>query len=94
MARQQKFNVFRDGRVHITRPLCATCIYRPGNEETGARVIRLASADQTAVVCHSTLDHPNQSICGGFAAKDPTYPIKVALELGCVSYDPAPSKRA
>ena len=83
---RRHFDIYRDGRVYIARPMCKTCIYRPGNEEVGAAVIKKALESQTAVVCHSTLHLKHQAVCGGFAAKNPTPLIELAKDIGIVKY--------
>jgi hypothetical protein len=92
MKRKRNFNVYRDGKVYVTRPMCATCIYRPASGDTGHAIIREAKADETAVVCHSTLDTKANAVCGGFYTKDPTTPLLVAKAMGLVEFAPAPKK--
>lgn len=83
-----KLNAFRDGRVYVARPMCATCIYRPASLDTGARVIAEARRTDNAVVCHSTLGtRPRRNaLCAGFFANEDTTPVALAKALGMVEY--------
>jgi hypothetical protein len=59
-----RHNVYRDGRVHLCRQLCDTCIFRSGNLmhlEPGriGQMVLDAQRDESAIVCHETLDGDN-----------------------------------
>lgn len=65
-----KHNVYRDGKVHVQREMCSTCIFRPGNimHLQSGRVrgmVDEAKDDESAIVCHQTLDGDN-AVCRGF----------------------------
>jgi hypothetical protein len=93
MKRKRTFNVYRDGFVHVTKPLCATCIYRPAAGDVGRAVVAAAKADETAVVCHSTLGTKANAVCGGFFTHAPTPPLVLAKAMNMVKFVPAPKKR-
>lgn len=85
---------FRDGRVHVLSARCKTCIFRPGNpmrlvEGRVEEMVAEAVADQSAIVCHSTLyrDGVGEAVCYGFFRAHPTQPLQVAERLGYVVYD-------
>jgi hypothetical protein len=55
-----------------------------------AGMVRGAKADESAIICHSTLDGPN-AVCRGFFDRHPTQPLQVAERLGLVEYIDPPS---
>lgn len=87
-------DAYRDGKVHVRRAECETCVFRPGNLMR-LRPGRLrgmvdeALAEDTAITCHETL-YPeaydgdgHQAVCRGFFdrhARD-TMPLRAALML-------------
>lgn len=85
-----KFDVYRDGRVHVAREMCSTCIFRPGNlmRLRAGRVRQMvdeAKRDESAIVCHQTLDGPSE-VCRGFFdrfARDVTT-LRFAMALGII----------
>ena len=75
--------------------MCQTCVFRPGNvmDLRAGRLrgmIDQARGDDSAVVCHATLDGDN-AICRGFFDRYPTTPLQLADRLGLITYlDPEP----
>jgi hypothetical protein len=66
-------NVYADGRVHVMRVKCPTCIYRPGNLmhlEPGRKDSMQADAirDGGVIPCHHTIHgaRRQESVCRGF----------------------------
>lgn len=83
-------NTYRDGKIHVCRSRCKTCIFRPGNlmklqEGRVEGMVEEAKAEETAIVCHSTLDGDN-AVCRGFFDKYPTQPLQVAERLNLIEY--------
>lgn len=83
-------NAFRDGKVHVCRAKCKTCIFRPGNlmhlkEGRVEEMIEQATNDESAIICHSTLDGDN-AVCRGFYDKHPTAPLQIADRLGFIEF--------
>lgn len=81
---------FHDGRVHVKKNMCATCIFRPGNLmrlEPGrvAQMVRDATRVQSCIPCHDTLDG-DQAICKGFYARHATGPLQIADRLGYIEW--------
>lgn len=83
-------NVYRDGKVHVMREECKTCIFRPHTRPVdGARVAGMVrdTRDEpgASVVCHSTLyqGHRNHAICRGWfdrlADRDPILGLAKAM---------------
>ena len=91
-----KTRIFRDGRVHVCARLCDTCIFRPGNLmrlEPGrvAQMVRLATRDESAIVCHETLDaRRRHAVCRGFFEAHPTGPLQIAERLGRIAWQELP----
>ena len=82
-----KHNAYRDGKVHVCRIQCETCIFHPGNRahlQPGrvAEMVRKAT-NESAIICHATLDGDN-AVCRGFFDKHPTSTLQIAERLGVV----------
>jgi hypothetical protein len=76
--------------VHVQAELCSTCIFRSGNlmELRSGRVRQMvdeAREQDSAIVCHQTLDGDN-SVCRGFFERWPTTPLQLAERLGMVRW--------
>lgn len=83
-------NVFRNGRVHVCQRMCSTCIFRPGNKMDLATgrvegMVRDATAADSTIVCHSTLDGDNAA-CRGFFDRHKTASLQIAERLGLIEW--------
>lgn len=81
-----KHNAFRDGKVHLCKTMCKTCIFRPGNLanlEPGRveQMVRQAEKNESAIICHATLQGDN-AVCRGFFENHSTYPLRLARAFG------------
>jgi hypothetical protein len=84
-------NVYREGKVHVAKKMCSTCIFRPHERPVpGARVAELVRGtkdeDGASVVCHHTLfgEGPRKNaVCRGWfdrlADRDPIFSLAKAL---------------
>jgi len=86
--RKQKFNVYRNGKIHVCKVQCETCIYRPGNKfhlEPGRlkQMTQDSLKKDTAVICHDTLGGDN-AVCRGFFDRFKTTPLQLAERLGVI----------
>lgn len=86
---------FRDGKVHVCKEMCSTCIFRPGNLmdlEPGrvAGMVKSATKNDSAITCHSTLSG-DQAVCKGFFDKHATQPLQVAERLNMIEWVEPPS---
>jgi hypothetical protein len=88
--RESPGNSFRDGKVHVVRSMCNTCIFRPGNPmhmNDGAveQMIESALAEDSAIDCHKTLSC-DTAVCAGFAAHHggDVLPLRLAAALGVI----------
>lgn len=84
-------NVYRDGRVHVQREMCPTCVFRPGNLMAlrSGRVREMvdgARENESAIVCHDTLGTGANAVCRGFYDRYPTQPLQIAERLGLVEF--------
>ena len=92
------FNVYRGGKVHVVRDMCSTCIFRTGNlmdlsEGRRDEMVRESISEDVAIVCHSTLNTPENAVCRGFFdhhAKD-TACLRLAKHFDVIAFD-APRK--
>jgi hypothetical protein len=87
---KQKFNVFRDGKIHVCKSMCSTCIFRPGNlmhllPGTVETMVAESVKDEASIPCHKTLDGDN-AVCHGFFTKHPTLPIRLAKSMNLIEY--------
>lgn len=87
-----RFNVFRGGKVHVQKEMCPTCIFRPGNKmhlEPGRLrdLVDQALRDDTAIVCHDTLEGDN-AVCRGFYDHHSTNPLRMAERLNLIEWEP------
>lgn len=60
MRRVAEHNVFREGKVHVMRKECLTCVFKPHERPvSGARVAEMVKdtlkVDGSTIVCHHTL---------------------------------------
>ena len=83
-------NIFRDGKVHVCKRMCDTCIFRPGNlmDLHPGRVegmIKEATEADGTIVCHDTLDGDNAA-CRGFFDRHATAVLQIAQRLDYVTY--------
>jgi hypothetical protein len=83
-------SVYRDGRVHVCREMCPTCIFRPGNlmHLSSGRLREIkdqAIADDTSIICHETYGGP-RSVCRGFYDRHQTTPLQVAERLDRIEW--------
>ena len=81
---------FRDGKVHVMRKMCDSCIFRPGNRmrlkagRVEQMVVDATKAD-SCIPCHKTLDG-RQAVCAGFFRKYATAPLQIADRLGFITF--------
>lgn len=89
-------NVYRDGKVHVVREMCETCIFRPGNlmQLQSGRVrgmIDDCKEQQGTIPCHNTLyiDGADQAVCRGFfdRHKGDITALELADAMGIIEYD-------
>ncbi len=83
-------NVFREGKVHVRKEMCATCIFRPGNlmKLTPGRVAGMvedAEKNQSAIICHDTLHTKRNAVCRGFFERHQTLPLALAQAMGTLT---------
>lgn len=82
-------NIYRNGFVHIVSRMCDTCIFRPDIELTHGRrdaMVREATRNESAIICHSTLDKSDQDACYGFFKQHPTATLQVAERLKRITF--------
>lgn len=84
-------NAFRDGLVHILSERCATCIFNRDEQSrfepgTLKRIVDANIADDSALICHSTLYdvEKDEAVCRGFwdSYRNEVTPLRMAQFLG------------
>lgn len=83
-------NTFRDGRIHVQRRMCPTCIFRNGNVMQLApgrrdQLVADATRNDSAITCHETYE-VNNAVCRGFFDRHPTTPLQIARRLDLITY--------
>lgn len=65
--------VYSNGKVHVMRAMCPTCIFRPGNPmqlQPGrvAEMVKTAKAGESTIICHETThgQREQEAACRGF----------------------------
>lgn len=89
-------NVFRNGKIHVQRSMCETCIFRPGGFEGLApgrvpQMVRDATANQGSIPCHETMYQHGVKhlVCRGFynlRFKVPHQLLQIAERLGFIKF--------
>lgn len=83
-------NPYRDGKVHVCKRMCDTCIFRSGNlmsltEDRVQSMVEEATENNSAIICHSTLNGDN-AVCRGFFDLHKTQTLSIAERLGAIEY--------
>lgn len=83
-------NAYRDGKVHVHREMCATCVFRPGNlmrlrPGTLRSLVDDNRAEESAIICHETYECDN-AVCFGFFERYPTQPLQIAERLDLIEW--------
>lgn len=85
---RERFNVWRDGKVHIQRVMCKTCIYGPRSPigvERRTEMERSAERAGSCIVCHSTLGTPENAGCRGHLDAGCSV-LQIAQRMGMVEW--------
>jgi len=100
LPRTKKTDVYRNGKVHVLRRQCPTCIFFPGNRmdlEPGRVEGMVAQCERTqgCIPCHSTTfrqDPQGEAVCKGFFDRHATVPLIVADKLGYIEWQDLKTK--
>lgn len=82
-------DVFYDGKVHVMKKMCPTCIGWPGNRmdlNDGRRDEMVAGAIEMdgQIPCHSTLHLTEGAVCRWYFDKHRTSTLQIAERLGFI----------
>jgi hypothetical protein len=84
---------FVNGRVHVRRRMCATCIFRPGNlmhldEGRRDKMVAGAVKNESCIPCHSHLHSGAkvEPVCRGFYDNHATVTIRLAEVMGIIEW--------
>lgn len=84
---------YRDGKVHVLKERCSTCVFRPGNlmnlkEGRFKDLVETNRRLDTAFSCHQTLygQTEAEAICRGYfdAYKEEVTPLRMAVALDVI----------
>ena len=91
-----KHNTYVNGRVHVRRVQCATCVFRPIGrgrltgitDERVAGMVADAVRDESCIQCHHHLYEgaPVEPVCRGFFDRHATAPLQIADRLGLIEW--------
>jgi hypothetical protein len=86
-------NTFVNGKVHVRKRMCATCIFRPGNlaglkPGRVEQMVNEAVEDQSCIPCHHHLYQGEaiEPVCRGFYDRHATQPLQIAERLGLMEF--------
>jgi hypothetical protein len=86
-------NTFVDGKVHVRRRKCKTCIFLPGNRMNlvDGRVERMVAEADEAGSCIPCHDHLHQGaaiepVCRGYFDKGNSWTLRLARAMGIVEF--------
>jgi hypothetical protein len=81
--------VFVNGKVHVRRTMCATCIFRPGNlmglsDGRVEEMIRDADEAGSCIPCHTHLytGSPIEPVCRGYYDRRSSVTLRLADAAG------------
>lgn len=81
-------DVYRDGKIHVQKRMCDTCIFWPGNlmrlEPGRVEGMVEECGDTGCIPCHKHLDGPGQAVCRGFFDRHRNQPLQIAERLGMI----------
>ncbi len=88
--------VYRNGKIHVCRKMCSTCIFRPGNlmqlsEGRVEDMVARSTKNNSCIPCHQTLDG-KQSVCAGFFNKHKTPSLQLGERMGVVVFTEGSAK--
>ncbi len=96
----RRFDIFREGKVHVLSEECASCVFNPHERPvpgaTVAGIVRdTKDTDGSTLVCHSTILYGDHSaICRGWydrlADKDTI--VLAAKGMGIIEFDEPPRR--
>ncbi len=82
--------VFSDGKVHVLKRQCPTCIFRPGNlmhlEPGRVEDMVQGAGDNGCIPCHSTIQGAatRQAVCRGYYDKHRNSLLQIAERMGYI----------
>ena len=89
-------NTYIDGKVHVRRTRCSTCIFRPADngrldgisDVRVAGMIAEADREDSAIACHKTLyqDAPIEPVCAGYFARKSSALLRLAEALDIIEW--------
>lgn len=88
---QMSHNVYRDGKVHVLKRQCKTCIFgtrSPVDIERTQGMKEEADRDNSTIVCHSTLLNEDQdnAACRGYFDQRSSATLRLAESMGVVEF--------
>lgn len=84
-----KFNIFRDGKVHVQRAMCPTCIFRDSSVISVERRDEMRAAadrDESTIVCHETIGTRTNAACRGYFDNGCSAALQIAERLNVIEW--------
>jgi hypothetical protein len=92
---REPYNTYRDGKVHVRKKKCTTCIFWPGNRmhlHSGRvkELVEAAKQNGGYIVCHDTLPivAEHQAVCRGWwdPHRSDSQLMQIAERLGIIKF--------
>ena len=83
--------VFVNGRVHVRRSMCPTCVFRPGNlmhlhPGRLEGMVEDITANDGVIPCHQHLNEPITPVCRGQFDRHKGQTLQIAERLGVIEW--------
>ena len=88
--------VYVDGKVHVRRTMCDSCIFRPADkgrlvgitDERVAEMVTDADAAESCIPCHHHLHTGSdiEPVCRGYFNRRSSTVLRIADALGAIEY--------
>jgi hypothetical protein len=90
--RHRHIPVYRDGKIHVLKRQCATCIFWPDERaavetERAAGMLAECIQTDTIVPCHEWMDTKTPVVCRGLFNQRKVAVLQIAERLGAVVFD-------
>jgi hypothetical protein len=89
---RKRHKIYVNGKVHIRRKQCSTCIFGPRSpvdqERVDDMVAKATRNDDGCIPCHHHLHQgkPIEPVCKGFFDRYATMPLRMAVALEVVEW--------
>ena len=84
-------NTYVNGKVHVRKTRCSTCVFGPNRPVSQARVDQMiaeADAEQAAIACHKHLYQGAEiePVCRGYFDRGSSVSLRLAVAMDIVEF--------